>query len=43
MAPARCGSCKIPTLGVQGVIAKPFDPLALAKQISETLQWTNES
>jgi CheY-like chemotaxis protein len=30
-------------LGVQGIIAKPFDPLTLAKQISETLQWTNES
>ncbi len=30
-------------LGVQGIIAKPFDPLTLAKQISETLLWTNES
>ncbi len=30
-------------LGVQGIIAKPFDPLTLAKQISETLQWTNDS
>jgi CheY-like chemotaxis protein len=26
-------------LGVQGVIAKPFDPLTLGKQIMETLSW----
>ena len=26
-------------LGVQGVIAKPFDPLTLGKQIIETLSW----
>jgi len=27
-------------LGVAGVLFKPFDPLTLADQISETLQWT---
>jgi CheY-like chemotaxis protein len=26
-------------LGVQGVIAKPFDPLTLAKQVAEILGW----
>ncbi len=28
-------------LGVQGVIAKPFDPLELAKEISRTLGWSD--
>jgi CheY-like chemotaxis protein len=27
------------SLGVQGVIAKPFDPLTLADQVAETLGW----
>jgi two-component system, OmpR family, alkaline phosphatase synthesis response regulator PhoP len=26
-------------LGVRGVIAKPFDPLMLAKQVREILEW----
>ena len=30
-------------LGVAGVLFKPFDPLTLADQISETLQWTSGS
>ncbi|HEY8998206.1 MAG TPA: response regulator [Edaphobacter sp.] len=30
-------------LGVAGVLFKPFDPLTLADQISETLQWTSDS
>jgi CheY-like chemotaxis protein len=28
------------SLGVKGVLAKPFDPLKLADRISELLQWT---
>lgn len=27
------------SLGVSGVIAKPFDPMSLAKQVAETLGW----
>jgi CheY-like chemotaxis protein len=27
------------SLGVKGVIAKPFDPLTLADQVAETLGW----
>ncbi|WAL61645.1 response regulator [Thermocoleostomius sinensis] len=27
-------------LGVQGAIAKPFDPLQLASQVAETLGWS---
>jgi CheY-like chemotaxis protein len=27
------------SLGVQGVITKPFDPLTLADQVAETLGW----
>jgi CheY-like chemotaxis protein len=27
-------------LGVRGVIAKPFDPLTLGRQVSEILEWT---
>lgn len=27
------------SLGVKGVISKPFDPLKLAEQITELLQW----
>ncbi len=27
------------TLGVQGVIAKPFDPMTLGQQIREVLSW----
>jgi CheY-like chemotaxis protein len=30
-------------LGVAGVLFKPFDPLTLAEQISETLRWTAPS
>jgi CheY-like chemotaxis protein len=30
-------------LGVAGVLFKPFDPLTLADQISETLRWNNGS
>jgi CheY-like chemotaxis protein len=30
-------------LGVAGVLFKPFDPLTLADQISETLRWTAPS
>jgi CheY-like chemotaxis protein len=26
-------------LGVAGVVAKPFDPLKLAEQVTETLRW----
>ena len=26
-------------LGVQGIIAKPFDPLTLGQQINEVVQW----
>jgi two-component system, OmpR family, alkaline phosphatase synthesis response regulator PhoP len=26
-------------MGVQGIIAKPFDPLSLAHQVSELLHW----
>lgn len=26
-------------LGVEGVIAKPFDPLTLARRVAETLRW----
>ncbi len=29
-------------LGVQGIIAKPFDPLTLGQQIREVLAWTSE-
>jgi CheY-like chemotaxis protein len=28
------------SLGVQGVLAKPFDPLTLAERVSEILSWT---
>lgn len=28
-------------LGVRGVIAKPFDPLTLSRDIAETLGWTD--
>lgn len=28
------------SLGVKGVIAKPFDPLTLAEQVTQTLGWT---
>lgn len=28
-------------LGVNGVIAKPFDPLTLADLVAETLQWSD--
>jgi two-component system alkaline phosphatase synthesis response regulator PhoP len=27
-------------LGVRGVIAKPFDPLTLGRQVSEIVEWT---
>lgn len=27
------------SLGVSGVIAKPFDPMSLAQQVAETLGW----
>lgn len=30
-------------LGVAGVLFKPFDPLTLAEQISETLRWKSDS
>jgi two-component system, OmpR family, alkaline phosphatase synthesis response regulator PhoP len=29
-------------LGVQAIIAKPFDPLRLGQQIREVLAWTSE-
>ena len=28
------------SLGVKGVLAKPFDPLTIAQRISEILKWT---
>jgi len=34
---------KFTQLGVRGVIAKPFDPLKLAGQISEILDWKEEA
>ena len=30
-------------LGVRGIIAKPFDPLTLANQVAEMMQWGAES
>ena len=31
--------CKLLDLGVQGVIAKPFDPMTLGRQVRELLRW----
>lgn len=30
-------------LGVRGVIAKPFDPLVLGKEVGAILEWTTEN
>ena len=30
------------TLGVHGVIAKPFDPMTLADEVATLLQWSDE-
>ncbi|MEX2504160.1 MAG: response regulator [Egicoccus sp.] len=30
---------RLQTLGVEGVIAKPFDPMALAGEVSKVLGW----